>query len=349
MFSMRIDRVRLAGALGVALAIMQPAMADDEKAGNKAETEQTIQLPAPTDTIDKPSEPVPSRFGARAADDAFGAFQRGLYITAHNLALPRAKQGDAAAQTLLAEIYARGLGRPRDGAAARRWYELAAAQGVAEAEFRYGLILLDESSREKDEAKRAEARKLMEKAARAGNPLASFNMAQLILSERPGDAGRQAAYPHFLEAAKKNVADAQYAVAQYHINGIRPVFSDLEKGAYWLMEAAQRNFDTAQYEIGQMLLSGLGMPRDYEAGFGWILRAARAGNVAARAELAKLYWAGIGTEPDNERAAAWYVLARRAGFRDTVLDTEKSHRAGQRAVVSDRLHERVICGHEPRT
>jgi len=160
----------------------------------------------------------------------------------------------------------------------------------------------------------------MEKAAQAGNPKAAFNLGQLILSERPGDGGREAAYPHFLDAAKKNVPDAQYAVAQYFINGTRPVFSDLEQGAFWLMQAAQGNFDTAQLEIGQMLLSGLGMPRDYKAGFGWILRAARLGNVAARAELAKLYWAGIGTEPDNVTAAAWYVLARRAGFREAVLD-----------------------------
>ena len=34
----------------------------------------------------------------RQADPAYGAFQRGLYKTAYNLALPRAEQGDAAAR-----------------------------------------------------------------------------------------------------------------------------------------------------------------------------------------------------------------------------------------------------------
>ena len=64
---------------------------------------------------------APSRFGEQPADEAFGAFQRGLYLTARNLALPRAEKGDAAAQTLLAEIYARGLGVPRDDAEAAKW------------------------------------------------------------------------------------------------------------------------------------------------------------------------------------------------------------------------------------
>ena len=58
----------------------------------------------------------PDRFGAPPTDAAYGAFQRGLYMTALNLALPRAEAGDPAAQTLAAEILSRGLGvRARRG------------------------------------------------------------------------------------------------------------------------------------------------------------------------------------------------------------------------------------------
>src|SRR5690606_23571555 len=67
----------------------------------------------------------PDRFGAQPPDAAFGAFQRGLYITAYNLALVRAQNGDPAAQTLVAEILSRGLGRKRDEAAAAQWYQRA--------------------------------------------------------------------------------------------------------------------------------------------------------------------------------------------------------------------------------
>lgn len=262
------------------------------------------------------SEPVPSRFGEREADAAFGAFQRGLYITARNLALPRAEAGDKAAQTLLAEIYSRGLGVPKDAAASKKWYGLAAAQGVPEAEFRYGVILLAEGRPEKQD----EARALMERAAAKGNALASFNLAQLMLTERFGAPGRTAAFTHFMDAAKKGVPDAQYAVAQYFVKGVDPVNIDLETAAFWLSGAAAQNFDTAQLEYGQMLLSGVGVARNLKQGYAWIARAAAAGNVAARAELAKLYWGGIGVEPDVIQAGAWFVLTRRAGYRDRVLD-----------------------------
>ena len=47
-------------------------------------------------------------------DDAYGAFQRGYYLTALSLALPRAEKADPAAQTLIAEIYAKaGRGAER--------------------------------------------------------------------------------------------------------------------------------------------------------------------------------------------------------------------------------------------
>ena len=37
-------------------------------------------------------------------DYAYGAFQRGFFLTAFSLALERAKKGDAPAQTLLGEL-----------------------------------------------------------------------------------------------------------------------------------------------------------------------------------------------------------------------------------------------------
>src|SRR5690606_13735050 len=55
------------------------------------------RLPTPTGQYGKPSiDGVdPERFGNRP-DAAYGAYQRGLYITALNLALPRARNGDPA-------------------------------------------------------------------------------------------------------------------------------------------------------------------------------------------------------------------------------------------------------------
>lgn len=267
-----------------------------------------------------PAEPAPDvdrrRFGARE-DTAYGAFQRGLYITALNLALPRARDGDAAAQTLAAEILSRGLGVRRDEAEAAKWYQSAAEQNVPEAQFQYALMLLDGRYVGKD-ADQAFA--LMEEAANSGNRYAQFNFAQLLLDRaRSGDDEKRAG-EYFEQAARSGLPDAQFAMAQLHANGSGGRKQDLAVARRWLELAARANFDTAQVEYGTWLVEGRGGPPDAPTGFQWVQRAAQSGNVAAQSRLAKLHYLGLGTDPDAELAAAWYILARRAGLADPMLD-----------------------------
>src|SRR5215475_9563979 len=101
-------------ALGALIAVASPASAQSQK-----------NAPSPW-----PQAPSPNN-GAAGADQsgvdiAYGAFQRGHYITAFNEATKRAQQNDPAAMTLLGELYAQGLGVPRDDAKATQWYKLAA-------------------------------------------------------------------------------------------------------------------------------------------------------------------------------------------------------------------------------
>jgi uncharacterized protein len=259
----------------------------------------------------------PERFGAPHTDAAYGAFQRGLYMTALNLALPRAEAGDPAAQTLAAEILSRGLGTKKNEAEAAKWYQRAAEQGVPEAQFQYALLLIDGRFVKKDPQG---AYALMEAAAAAGNRLAQFNFAQILVDREPGPAGMAKAVPYYEEAAKAGLADAQYAMSQIVANGAGGKKADEVAAREWLALAAGQNFDTAQVDLGTWLIEGRGGPRDLKAGFGWIKRAADGGNVAAQNRLAKLYMGGIGTEPNAIDAAAWYFLARRAGLVDLEMN-----------------------------
>lgn len=297
-------------ALSFLLVVAMPMVSHAQEA---SDIQKDIQLETPETKV-----PVPSRFGEAPTDQAFGAFQRGLYITARNLALPRAEKGDAAAQTLLAEIYSRGLGVARNVDEAAKWYEKAAKQGVPEAKFQFALMLLNRGK--PDEATKAQAITMMQEAADSGIADAQFNYAQLLLADRTARDNRSAAFSYFLKAAEQKVPDAQYAVSQFYLNGSDVADRDLVKAREWLTKAATNNFGTAQLELGNMLLNGDGGERDLKGGFAWIKRAAEAGNIQAQANLGKLYWGGIGVEPDSVEAAAWYVLARRAGLRDAVLD-----------------------------
>ena len=87
-----------------------------------------------------PVPPPAARSARNSADQgnidlAYGAFQRGHFLTAFNEATKRAQQNDPAAMTLLGELYAQGLGVGRDDTKAAQWYKLAAAKGDRDAMF----------------------------------------------------------------------------------------------------------------------------------------------------------------------------------------------------------------------
>lgn len=282
-----------------------------------------IRILKPRDVTPSPSgtaapDPVdPKRFGGHLPDNAFGAYQRGLYKTAYNLALPRAEAGDRAAQTLVADLLTRGLGISIDPKAAAGWYEKAAAQGVPEAQFQLALLKIDGKYVARDEKSALE---LMQKAADAGNLLAQFNLAQLYVQRDPGPAGFSLALPYFQKAAASGLPDAQYAMAQIYATGADGKSDDLPKARELLLSAAKQGFDTAALDLGTWMIEGRGGERNATEGFAWLKRTAEGGNVAAMNRVAKLYMQGIGTEPNSVDAAAWYILARRAGLSDPEMD-----------------------------
>lgn len=273
----------------------------------------------PNGTLGGPLSNPPEQGGKAVsqASRAYGAYQRGYYLTAMNLALPEAEKGNASAQTLVAELFARGLGVARSMDDAAFWYGQAAKNGDPSAEFNYALLLMDGKFVKKDEAKAAT---LMKKAADAGIPSAAFNHAQSLVADDPGEKGIAAALPYYEKAAEAGIADAQYALSQIYRNS--PGISDAKRARarYWLTRAAEAGYDTAELDLGIWLIDGVEGGKDYDAGFKWMKRAAESGNVMAENRLAHLYRNGIGTKQDRVAAAAWYIMARRAGLQDNELD-----------------------------
>ena len=286
-------------------------------AGGPAFAQEAGEDAAETPAAAAAPEAEKSTAAIDATSRAFGAFQRGYYLTAMELALPRAQLGDPAAQTLLAELFAAGLGVPRNMDDAAFWYKQAAEGGDASAQFKYGLMLLEGKYVEAD---RAKAEELMKKAAEAGNAFAQFNYAQLLVSKNPGDAGLLQALPYFEKAADQGVPDAQYALAQIY-NSTEGVPDEKRAKARTYMEKAARSgYDTAQLDYAIWLIDGIGGPKDYESGFRWMKVAATRGNVVAQNRMAVLHINAIGTSGDPIEAAKWYILSRRAGYNDRSLD-----------------------------
>ena len=250
-------------------------------------------------------------------DEAYGAFQRGLYLTAFQKALPRAQLGDPAAQTMIAELLAQGLGVRRDRKNAAFWYSKAAEGGDATSMFKYALLLIEGRDVARD---RKAADAWMKKAADAGQPSAEFNWAQSLTADNPGAKGLELALPYYEKSAEQGIADAQYAVSQLYISlpSIPP--EKKSQARTWLARAANSGFDTAQLDMGLWLISGTGGPVDLEGGFTWMKVAAYRGNVVAQNKLAHLYINAIGTTQQPIEAATWYVISRRAGLKDPELE-----------------------------
>jgi uncharacterized protein len=290
--------------VGLAVSAAFPAYAQQIQPRSQLGLDRPPPLPAAP----------PDEFDPRA-DEAYGAYQRGYYLSALALALKRAEGGDPAAQTLIAVLYDRGLGITRNGKEAAAWYGLAAAKDYPEAQFAYAVMLIEGKHVEKDLPR---ARQLLEKAAARGHPTAQFNLAQMIVDEK-GRKGFEEALSLYRAAAEAGVPDAQYALAQIFAEGLGTP-RDEREARRWLLSAAQRGFDTAQVELGIWLANGRGGTRDETGAFGWIQRAARAGNPIAQNRIAKMFAMGLGTGTDDVEVAKWHILAKRAGLADEWLD-----------------------------
>lgn len=343
-----------AGVALLALALTAgQSMAEDKDemaTATKALVEDTAEQAEPTaepveddesDEGDAAAEEQPSELEQRTAeadankDLAFGAFQRGYYLTALELALPRAQVGDPAAQTLIAELYASGLGVPLNVEEAINWYRLAAQAGDRSSQFALAMYYLDGVAVEKDRERAAE---LLRQASMQGHALAQFNLGQLIATERPTPAGYAEALEWFRKSSKAGNPEASYSASQIIARGLDGLGERPEDALPFLRDAAEERIVPAQVELGLALVDRAiaGLPvdlsrddpafvaaaesEDATEGYMWLQRAAMTANPLAQNRVAKLRERGLGVERDLVEASKWHILARRAGLKDDGLD-----------------------------
>lgn len=256
--------------------------------------------------------------GPRIAPDlAYGAFQRGQYLTALSLALDRLEQGeDAAAATLVGYIYENGLGVAQDLVKAAAWYKTGAEAGDANAAFQLATMYQEARGVPQN---RAEAAELFEQAAEANHVTAIYNLALLHVEGVHRTPSLTTAFELMKRAAEKGLAAAQYDYGTMLIEGAGTV-PDMALGAEQIRLAATQGLDAAQVDYATMLYLGLGVQQNRVAAVNWYRRAANLGNAVAQVRLAKLLAVGENVEPDLQTAAMWRDLARRQGLVDPDLE-----------------------------
>lgn len=173
---------------------------------------------------------------------AFKSYEENHLITASRLFLKAAKAGDISAQYNLASMKIRQETTLISLVQALSWTRQAAQQGLAPAQFSYGLLL---------------------------------ELGQYLQQDL------KASTSWFEKAAAQGHQEAALALATACFLG-RGHPLDYEKAALWYEKAADAGEVAAQYSLASMYLTGLGVKLNLESALLWFSAAARQGDVVAK-------------------------------------------------------------------
>jgi uncharacterized protein len=294
---------------------------DQGAARHNAKGQAVVKGPAAPAAESRPAT-APSTVNTTAVPDdprvdlVYGAYQRGEYKTARDLAVPRAEAGDPKAMTMLGELYANALGLKHDDAKAVEWYKRAADAGDREAMFALAMMRIAGRGGPAD---RQEAVKLLASSAKLGEPKAAYNLALLYLDGQtlPQDLKRSAELLRV--AADAGNAEAQYALATFYKEGTG-VEKDLERAARLLQAASLADNVDAEVEYAIALYNGTGTPKNQPAAVALLRKAARQNSPIAQNRLALVLVTGQGTPMDKIEGLKWHLIAKTAGKGDLFLD-----------------------------
>ena len=269
-----------------------------------------------------------------------------------------AEQGYAYAQFQLAEMYQNGEGieKNRQEAFSRYkteqkldlaqylaffWYQKAAEQGLAEAQFQLALMYEngEEGVVEKNPQKAVDwyvkAAEPREKgrAYAQGLAEAQYNLAVMFYNNRQKVEKPdlkltflKLAFELFQKAAEQGLVEAQYNLALMYKNGEGVEEKNLQEAFFWYHKAAEQGYDSAQNNLAIMYQNGEGIEKNLQEAFSryrteqgidlaqhlaffWYHRAAEQGIDLAQYNLALMYKNGQGVERNLQKAFDWFHKA----------------------------------------
>lgn len=168
--------------------------------------------------------------------------------------LQLAEEGDARAAFLLGSRFAERGGEEDE--AAVQWFRIAAADGLAEAQYNLGFMLSQGRGVARDDE---QAARWFRRAADQDFPEAQFNLGSFYASGRgvKRDDGTAAAW--FQRAAEHGLAPAQHNLGLIYEYG-RGVPVDRDRALAWYTKAAAQGFSAAARERDRLLSSAGGAP-----------------------------------------------------------------------------------------
>ncbi|CUP25407.1 FOG: TPR repeat%2C SEL1 subfamily [Bacteroides xylanisolvens] len=230
-----------------------------------------------------------------------------------------AEQGLAIAQYKLGTMYEKGRGVEPSDEKAVEWFQKAAEQGLADAQCKLGFMYRNGTGVEQSYAKAA---KWFQKAAGQGLADAQYHLGRMYQNGTGVERSYEKAAKWFQKAAEQGYDRAQRVLVLMYRNGTG-VERSYAKALEWWQKAAEQGYDWAQRVLGLMYLNGDGVEQSDAKALEWFQKAAEQGFDAAQynlgrmyENLGRMYEFGDGVEQSDEKAAGWYLKAAEQGLAD---------------------------------
>ncbi len=224
-----------------------------------------------------------------------------------------ASEGNAEAQFFLARMYYYGdAGLLRNYDKAFELFQESAAHGSILAQNSLGAMYIDGHGVEKDEVKAVE---WFRKAAERGNAAAQDNLGAKYANGHGVEKDEVKAVEWYRKATEQGYAWAQNHLGYMYTNG-RGVEKDEATAVEWYRKAAEQGYANAQFNLGVMYDNGHGVEKDEAKAVKWYRKAAEQGNANAQTNLGWMYDNGRGVEKDEVKAVEWYRKAAEQGRAD---------------------------------
>ena len=230
----------------------------------------------------------------------YGAYQRGLYKTAFDLATKRAQDnGDPKAMTMLGELYANAFGVKRDDAKAVDWYKRAADAGDREAMFELAMLRLAGRG---GPVNREEAVETAGVLGQARQPQGGLQSGAALSRRTDAAAGPQTLRRNCCVSPPTPAIRKRNTRSRPSTRRAPASPKDVEKAARLLQAASLADNVDAEVEYAIALYNGTGTPKNEAAAVALLRKAARQNNPIAQNRLARVLVSGQGAPVDKIEA-----------------------------------------------
>jgi TPR repeat protein len=220
-----------------------------------------------------------------------------------------ATTGDAAEQSKLAFMYAKGIHTKKDEKAAIDWFLKSAESNHVNAQYNLALMYAKGKGVDQDYH---EALKWYLLAATQGDIISQYALGEMYSKGIGTEKNLEVAFNWFKKAAEQENTNAAYKLAEMLYKGIG-VDEDLTTAFEWYENAAQKGHTLAQMKLAYMYGKGHGIDRNDTEAYHWFRKAAEQGHPKAQYNLGVIYAKGRGIEKNMDEAIKWYGLATAQG------------------------------------